>query len=217
MGPGKLASVVAAAWVLAAPFAHSQRPNWRAQRTSQSQRQPLQQRAGQHPQPQQHASQQNAGPRPQNQPGHAGNWLRRYKELPPDQQRRALENDPGFRKLPPWRQAQLQRRLQRFSSLPPHRQEQILNRMETWEHLTPVQKMEARTLFHQFQALPPHRRPTVNRAINSMRSLTPEQREQLLSSDSFKHQFTPQELNLLRGASRLPLAPEGLQGEPPEE
>ena len=27
---------------------------------------------------------------------HAGDWLRRYKDLPPDQQRQALENDAPF-------------------------------------------------------------------------------------------------------------------------
>lgn len=72
---------------------------------------------------------------PKNQPGHAGNWLRRYKDLPPAQQRRALENDSQFRRLPPQQRARLQNRLQRFSSLPPRQQERVLNRMETWEHL----------------------------------------------------------------------------------
>ncbi|MGD0824251.1 MAG: DUF3106 domain-containing protein [Terriglobales bacterium] len=56
---------------------------------------------------------------PQNRPGHAGNWLRRYKDLPPAQQHRALENDPQFRKLSPQQQARLRSRLQNFSSLPP--------------------------------------------------------------------------------------------------
>jgi len=80
----------------------------------------------QRPDGQWHHFQKNGGPNPsrpnaarppQNQPGHAGNWLRRYKDLPPAQQRRALENDPQFRRLPPQRQAELQRRLQRFFQL----------------------------------------------------------------------------------------------------
>jgi lipopolysaccharide biosynthesis regulator YciM len=28
------------------------------------------------------------------QASHAGQWLRRYKDLPPDQQQKALDNDP---------------------------------------------------------------------------------------------------------------------------
>src|SRR6202162_1029459 len=137
MGPGKLASVLAAVMVLAPAFARAQLPAWRAR---QQQRQ---ERREQRKQQQEHA----AGPRAQNQPGHAGDWLRRYKDLPPDQQRRALENDHEFNNLPPPRRAQMLRRLQHFSSLPPQRQAQILNRMEIWEHLTSDQKKEARELF----------------------------------------------------------------------
>lgn len=170
-----------------------------------------------HPAPPQRQTQRSQ-PRQQNpgsnQPGHAGNWLRRYKDLPPDQQRKELEKDPQFRNLPPPRQQQLLHRLQRFSSLPPQQQEHILNRMETWEHLTREQKQDARQLFQQFRELPQERRQAVNHAIRSMRDLTPEQREQLINSN----QFSPQEQDILRGAARLPLAPgDGLQAEPPEE
>jgi hypothetical protein len=156
------------------------------------------------------------GPRPQNQPGHAGNWLRRYKDMSPAQQRRALENDPQFRKLPPQRQAELQRKLQHFSSLPPQQQERVLRRMEVWEHMTQEQKQQAKQIFQQFKQLPPDRRQALNGAIRSMRGLTPAQRESLINSPQFQNAFSPQERGLLRGASRLPLAPgDGVQG-PPE-
>ncbi|MGA7295469.1 MAG: DUF3106 domain-containing protein [Terriglobales bacterium] len=145
---------------------------------------------------------------PQNQPGHAGDWLRRYKDLPPAQQRRALENDPQFRRLPPQQQARLRKRLQHFSSLPPAQQERVLSRMETWEHLTPDQKQNARQLFQQFRQLPPDRRQVINRAIRGMRDLTPEQRDQLIDSGEYRNAFSPQELNILRRAAHLPLAPE---------
>jgi hypothetical protein len=142
-----------------------------------------------------------------NQPGHAGNWLRRYKDVPPAQQRRALESDPQFRKLPPQQQARLIERLRHFSGLPPQQQERVLNRMETWEHLTADQKQQARQIFEQLRQLPPDRRQAVNRAIRSMRGLTAEQRDRLIDSDQFRNAFSPQERRLLSGASRLPLAP----------
>jgi hypothetical protein len=157
-------------------------------------------------------SRPNATRPPQNQPGHAGNWLRRYKDLPPAQQRRALENDPQFRRLPPQQQTRLQNRLQHFSSLPPQQQERVLNRMETWEHLTQNQKQQARQMFQQFRQLPPDRRQAVNKAIRSMRGLTPEQRDRLINSDQYRSAFSPQERSVLSGASHLPLAPnEGLR------
>ena len=144
---------------------------------------------------------------PQNRPGHAGNWLRRYKDLPPAQKRRALENDPQFRKLSPQQQARLRSRLQHFSSLAPEQQERVLNRMETWEHLTPDQKQRARQVFDQFKQLPPDRRQAVNRAIREMRGLTPGQRDQLINSDQYRNSFSLQERVILSGAAHLPLAP----------
>ena len=139
MGPGKLACVLAAALVLAPACVQAQVPVWRAR---QQMRQERRQERAQQQERQKQQQEARAAQGAQNQPGHAGDWLRRYKDLPPDQQRRSLENDPQFKKLPPPRQAELLRRLQRFSSLPPQRQEQILNRMETWEHLTVDQKKE---------------------------------------------------------------------------
>jgi hypothetical protein len=154
---------------------------------------------------------------PQNQPGHAGNWLRRYKDMSPAQQRRALESDPQFRKLPPQQQIRLLKRLQHFSSLPPQQQERVLSRMETWEHLTPDQKQRARQLFEQFKLLPPNRRQAVNQAIRSMRNLTPDQRDQLINSEPYSKTFSLQERVLLDGAAHLPLASgDGLQAQPPE-
>lgn len=144
--------------------------------------------------------------RPPNRPGHAGAWLRKYKDMPPAEQRRALENDPQFRRLPPPRQRQLLLRLQRFSALPPQQQERVLGRMEAWEHLTPGQRVQARTLFRQFQELRPDRRRALNDAIRGMRGMTPEQRDRMINSDDYARRFTPYERNLLSSASRLPLA-----------
>ena len=177
-----------------------------------------------HPQPQDHASDTppvaapNAPPHavPHNQPGHAGAWLRKYKDMSPAQQRRVLESDPQFRKLSPPRQIQLLRMLQHFSSLPPQQQELMLGRMDTWEHLTASQKQEARQVYLQFRQLPPDRRKAVNHAIRGMRNLTPNQRDQLIASDQFQRDFSPQERFVLGGAAHLPLAPGGLQTGPPE-
>ena len=149
------------------------------------------------------------GPQRQESPraNHAGQWLRRYKDLPPDQQQKALDNDPQFRSLPPARQQILRERLLRFSSLPPQKQNRILQRMETWEHLTPDQKQQARQLFSQLRDLPPDRRKKLRTAIRDLSAMPPAQRQQVIDSDRFKNEFSPQERGLLSGASQLPLAP----------
>lgn len=150
--------------------------------------------------------------------GHAGDWLRRYKDLPPEEQERALQNDPAFRRLPPMQQQRLRQRLQHFSSLPPDEQLRVLNRMETWEHLTREQKQQARQIFFQMRDLPPARRFLVRQAVRELRSMPPDQRERVIDSNEYRSRFTDQERELIRGIGRLPLAPPegGPPGPPPD-
>ncbi len=163
-------------------------------------------------QPQEHRVAPSATParpqqtRPQPQ-GHAGDWLRRYKDLPPAEQERELQRDPGFRRLPPARQQLLRQRLRHFSSLPPQQQLRMLNRMETWEHLTPAQKAQARQLYGQMRQLPPDRQRAVGTAIHELRGLPPEQREKVIDSPRIRSMFSDHERDMMRGATRLPLAP----------
>lgn len=164
------------------------------------------------------AQRQQPGARQQQQPRpHVGDWLRRYKDLPPSEQERALQNDPWFRRLPAERQQQLRQRLQNFANLPPQRQLRMLNRMDTWEHLTPEQKEEARRIFGQMQQLPPERRRLVHTAIDDLRAMPPQQREQVINSDRFKGMFSDQERQLMRESSRLPLASPESGDSGPEE
>lgn len=145
-----------------------------------------------------------ARPRPR---GHAGDWLRHYKDMPPAEQERELQRDPAFRRLPPGQQQLLRQRLQHFSSLPPQQQLRMLNRMETWEHLTPAQKQQARQIFGQMRQLPPERQRMVGTAIHDLRGMPPEQREKIIDSQRFRGMFSDQERDMMRGATRLPLAP----------
>lgn len=170
--------------------------------------------------------QKHAAPPPQRQQsaqasrqfhGHAGDWLRRYKDLPPEEQERALQNDPAFRNLPPEKQQRLRQRLQHFSNLPPQQQLRMLNRMDTWEHLTPEQKQQARQVFRQMRQLPPDRQRMVITAVRDLRAMPPGQRETVINSDRFKSMFSDQERDMMRGATRLPLAPaEGGENGPQE-
>ena len=137
---------------------------------------------------------------------HSGQWLNRQREMPPEQRRKVLEDDPNFRRLPRETQRQYEQRLQRFNSMPPERQQQVLRRMETWEHLTPAQKQDLRGIGQQFNSLPADRRRAVRNAIDTLRAMPPSARERELQSGRF-NDFSPQERNILNGAARLPLAP----------
>src|SRR3954470_7185980 len=58
-----------------------------------------------------------SGPNRNAPPGkrHAGDWLRRYQNLPPQDQEKALSNDPQFQSLPADRQSNLRNHLRSFN------------------------------------------------------------------------------------------------------
>ena len=146
-------------------------------------------------------------PRPHAQ-AHAGDWLRRYKGLPPAEQDRALQSDPGFRRMNPQQQQRLRQQLHYFANLPPGEQQRIVNNMDRWAHLTPGQKQQAREVFNRMQHIPPERRPIVRTAIRNLSSVPPEQREPMIDSNRFKKMFSPEERDVMRVAVRLPFAPQ---------
>jgi Protein of unknown function (DUF3106) len=138
---------------------------------------------------------------------HAGDWLRKYKNMPPEQQQKALENDPDFRRLPAERQQKLRQSLQHFTTLPPQKQDRILQRMEIWEHLTPTQRQQARSVYARIRQLPPDRRNHLIEGIHNLQQMDPQQRKQYVDSDQFRTSYTDQERNILKGVLDLPLRP----------
>jgi hypothetical protein len=132
---------------------------------------------------------------------HAGDWLRRYGRLSPEEQNRALAGDPQFQQLPPERQQRLRERLQQFNSLPPERRQQIMDRMEVFEHLPPEQKEKLRQFSEQFRQMPEERRRMMHHALKNLREMSPQERERVLASPRFSQNFSPQEIEILRGMS----------------
>jgi len=155
--------------------------------------------------PEEHAPHPVPRPPKAQQGGHSGQWLRQHNN--PEQQRKALQNDPQFRSLPPQQKQRLQNQLDRFNSLPPEQRQQMLKRMDTFGHLTPEQKDTARQVHSQMQQLPPERRQAVRNAIQALRAMPPQARQRQIESDAYRRQFSPQERSILDGASKLPLAP----------
>ena len=143
---------------------------------------------------------------------HAGDWLRRYKGLPPGEQDRALQNDPGFRHMTPQQQQRLRQQLHYFASLPPHEQQRIVDNMDRWAHLTPEQKQ----VVNRIRQLPPDRRRMVTTAVRDLSAMPPGERDRMINSGRFKKMFTPDELDIMAGAVRLPFAPGARPEEPPQ-
>ena len=145
---------------------------------------------------------------------HAGDWLRRFREMPQDQQQKALETDPNFKNLAPQQQEKLKQRLNWFGSQPPNQQQRILERMETREHLSPDQKRQERELFQHFTALPLERRRAVHEGLRDLTALPAEQRQQMLSSPAYRSRFSDQERQMLGQALQFGTAPNQMKANP---
>ncbi len=131
-----------------------------------------------------------------NQP-HLGTWLQRHQNLSPEQQEKALQNEPGFSRLPPETQQRLLNRLQQINRMPPEQRQRTLDHIEAMEHLTPQMRQQVRASFQDFRALPPDRQRMVRKAFRDLREYPPEQRTAMMNSPKFQAQFSPEERSIL--------------------
>lgn len=130
-------------------------------------------------------------------PGHLGQWMDRHSNLPLAEQQRALENEPGFRDLPPQTQQAMRDRVTQLNSMTPERRQRVLARTEAMERLTPPQRQQVRNAAAWVNSLPEDRRRMVARAFRDLRDMPEQQRQTILNSDRFRSQFSDQERGTL--------------------
>jgi len=143
-----------------------------------------------------------------------GDWLQAHKDLPPDQQLKALENDPFFKRMPPERQNEVRERLKKFNSLPPEKREQALQRMQFLASLSQPQREQLRNASEQLKGLPQDRQVAVHKAVRHLRQMPPDERKQVLDSDRFKGTFSDQEQKLIGQLAEM--NPEGGTAQNPQ-
>jgi DNA-directed RNA polymerase subunit F len=152
---------------------------------------------------------------------HLGDWLRKNRNLSPEEQDRMLANDAHFQQLPPEAQQRLRERLREFNNLSPEEQDRILDRMDRFGHLTPEQQKRAREMVRRMRALPEERRRKIHQTFGELRGLAPEEREGKLNSEPLSTELSSEERDLLREMFTLPppprRGPRGERGERPPE
>jgi len=157
------------------------------------------------PPPKAQRSQPNAAARPganiaakpaENQE-HLQQWMERHSNLSLPEQQRALQNEPGFRDLPPQLQQHELDELARLYNMDPEQRARMLDRNEALERLTPAQRQQWRTAVQQLDALPLPRRRVMTRVILDLREMPPEQRQLTLNSPAFRAQFSDGERTML--------------------
>ena len=125
--------------------------------------------------------------------------MKSHSNMTPEQQQHALENEPGFRNLPPETQQRLRNTLAQLNRMPAEQRRRQLERNEAIEHLTPAQEQQFHASMAQFNTFPVERRRLIARAFRDLREMPPPQREALLNSDRTRAEFSDQERSTLSG------------------
>lgn len=136
---------------------------------------------------------------------HIGQWMETHRHLPLVDQQRALENEPGFRSLPPQEQQQLHQRLTQLNNMSMADRSKLIGRTEAMESLAPVQRQQVRNAMAQLGSIPEERRHVVSRQFFQLRDMPPAQRQAFIESPQYRTQFSDPERTAI--GSLLNVAP----------
>src|SRR4029453_111378 len=127
--------------------------------------------------------------------GNPGNPVERLRGMPPEKREQVLE------KLPPKQQANLRERLERFDKLPAAERARLNQMWNTFNSLPPEKQAIVTRQMQAFNNLPDDRREVLKPVLQRLRIMPEARRNTLLSSDEFKHRFSPAELQMLTDIS----------------
>ena len=120
-------------------------------------------------------------------------WMEQHRNLPPAEQERALENDPGFRALTPPQQQRALNQLRRLQAMTPEQR----NRSWALLRMTPQQREQFDLAVQQYTELSPPRQLLVHRAFGALRRVPPPQRQAAMATYPPLRQFSPYERQVL--------------------
>jgi hypothetical protein len=129
-------------------------------------------------------------------PNPLGNPVQRLMAMPPEQRERVLE------KLPPLQQANLRQRLDAFDKLPPSEKARRLQLLQSFSSLPPEKQQILARQLPAFNALPEDRRKVLRKELVQLWRMPESERQARLSSEGFKGQFSPSELQMLSDISQ---------------
>jgi hypothetical protein len=129
---------------------------------------------------------------------HLTQWMENHKSLSLPDQQRALENEPGFRDLPPQVQQHELSELGRLYAMNPQQRSRLLQGNEALERMSPTQRQQFDATVGQFKSLPPDRKRLVTSAFRDLREMPQGQRQQVIDSPAFRAQFSDSERSTVK-------------------
>ena len=130
-------------------------------------------------------------------------WFEDLAKMSPEDRKRALEENPHFRDLPPQRQESVRRRLEDFSSISPERRARMKEHWEVMNSLSPEGREKIREVFPRWRSLPEDRQKEIREEFRSLRAKTAAERERRFGDPEFQKTFSPVEQQLLKDLAAL--------------
>lgn len=128
---------------------------------------------------------------------HLPAWMRQHQNESPEEQEKALRQEPGFNRLDPQQQQNLINTLHRLDAMPPEQRARTLARIENMERLSPQMKQAVRESARQMSDLPLDRKRLVQKAFRDLQAMPPEQRQAVMNTPQFAGQFSAQERSIM--------------------
>jgi hypothetical protein len=133
----------------------------------------------------------NSQPHPPGQQ-HLDEWMKKNNGLPPDQQVKRLQQEPGYGRLTPQQQQKVTNRLEQLNGMPPQLRQRYLERIENMERLSPQQQQQVRGSARMLGQMAPERQQAVKDAMRGLLNVPPGQRQAELNSSKYSN-LSPEE------------------------
>jgi hypothetical protein len=124
---------------------------------------------------------------------HLGQWMQSRSNMSLADQHRALENEPGFRNLPPQEQQQLHNQLTRLNNMQPQQRQRLIDHQDEMERMTPPQRQQLKNTMAELGSLPEDRQHAVAHAFHQALAMPEGQRQAWMNSPQFRGQFNDNE------------------------
>jgi hypothetical protein len=140
-------------------------------------------------------------PGPANRPG-AG-VVERLMRMTPAEQRKFMDNNPRFQRLPAMQKENIRQRLDQFNALPEGERELLLQRFQLFRQLPAGKQQQARRVYRVWRELPVERRKTLIREFESLQGMTSPERTARFGSSEFADSYEIREHRILRALTDL--------------
>jgi hypothetical protein len=129
--------------------------------------------------------------------------VERLMRMTPAEQRKFMDNNPRFERLPVKQKENIRQRLDQFNALPEGERDLLLQRFQLFRQLPVGKQQQARRVYRVWRELPAERRKTLIREFESLQGMSSPERAARFGSSEFADAYQIREQRILRALTDL--------------